>query len=135
MSIRKNLSGLSIQDWIFSVFSLFWVVAIILDYLNKQVLYIPSITHFKYGLLFGILLFVGGLLSASYNHIGFLKKAPPLKVNGLLILLLFAISTISIILAYNVHWKAPLGVSNYWHVIVKILTSIGGVYVLTMAAI
>jgi len=133
MKFNKILSSDKLQEWVLIVFSIFWVAVVMLDYLNKQIYYIPSFTHFKYGILFTGLIVLGTILSASYTRQNILIKLPTLKVNGLLIIGLMILFVWSIVAAYNVYWKAPLGLSNYSHLAQKVLTTFGGGFVLTLA--
>ncbi len=104
-----------------------------LDYLNKQVVYIPSITHFKYFTLFGLLGILSTFLSAYYNKIGPFKKFRPLQINGLVVLVLILTFICSITFAYNQFWKAPLDYTNYLHLIGKGVFTIGCSYLLILS--
>lgn len=133
MKIKQILSSDKLQEWVLIIFSVFWVLVVMLDYLNKQIYYIPSITHFKYGLLFTGLIALGVILSGSYTRHSIFSKIPPLKVNGLMILGLMIIVVWSIVAGYNVYWKAPLGFQNYLHLALKVITTLGGAFILTLA--
>jgi len=134
MKIKEILSSDKLQEWVLIIFSILWVAVVILDYLNKQIYYIPSIVHFKYGVLFAGLIALGVILSASYTRLSIVSKLPPLKVNGLVVVGLMILFVWSIVAAYNVYWKAPLGFNNYVHLAQKVVTTLGGGFVLTLAA-
>lgn len=105
-----------------------------LDYFNKQFIYWPSITHFKYTNLFLFLGLIGILLSAYYNDLWFFKKWPRLPINGLAIFGLFMIVIWSVTLAYNKYWKAPLDYTNYLHLLGKGVFTLGCSYLMILSA-
>ena len=134
LDLKKAFSKYTIQDWIFLVFSFLWVSIVILDYLNKQIIYLPSFTHFKYFGLFSILTVIGLTLSMSYCRIGPLKKFKALPVNGVGIFALFLLIICLVTMAYNQYWKASLGISNYAHLLWKALFTLGSAYLVVLAA-
>ena len=115
MKIKEFLSKLTIQDWVFTIFSILWVSIIMLDYMNKQVIYAPSFQHFKYFNLFIFLTIVGSLISLLYCRIGPFKKLRLPPLNGLIIFILFLVIVMSVTISYNKYWNAPLDFSNYLH--------------------
>lgn len=125
MAIKKTFKSLTLQDWIFTVFSFLWVSIVLLDYLNKQIIYIPSITYFKYINLFIFLGLLGSFISASYCRIGLFKKFPSFPVNGLSIFALFVIAVCTVTLSYNKYWQASLDYTNYLHLIGKASYTLG----------
>lgn len=134
MNLTDTLKKLTLQDWVFMVFSVLWVSFVMLDYFNKQFIYLPSITHFKYTNLFIFLSVLGILLSAYYNRLWFFKKWPTLPINGALIFFLFMIVVWSVTMAYNKYWKAPLDYTNYMHLLGKGVYTLGCAYFMTVAA-
>ena len=125
MNLKKSFAKYSLQDWVFLIFSVLWISIVVLDYLNKQVVYLPSIVHFKYFNLTGFLLIIGTLLSMSYCSVGPLKRWKPIPVNGLVIFSLFISIVCVITLSYNKYWNAPLNISNYLHLVGKGLYTVG----------
>jgi len=134
MNVKRYFSSLSIQDYIFIVFSILWVGIIMLDYLNKQVVYIPSITHFKYIKLFTFLGALGAFLSLYYNKYLIFKDWRPIKVTGLFIFALMLLIICCITLAYNQYWNAPLDYTNYLHLIGKGVYTLGCTYLIILSA-
>lgn len=134
MNLKKSLSAYTLQDWIFLIFSVLWVGIVMLDYLNKQVVYIPSITYFKYFNLFAFFGLFGLLLSCYYLRIGFFEKLKKLPVNGLFVFILIMICVVAITVSYNKYWKAPLDYTNYLHLIGKGAFTFGSSLFLVTAA-
>ncbi len=134
MKLTDTLKKLTLQDWVFMIFSILWVGFVMLDYFNKQFIYLPSITHFKYTNLFIFLSVIGIFLSAYYNQLWFFKKWPKLPVNGAFLFLLFMIVVWSVTMAYNKYWKAPLDYTNYLHLLGKGVYTLGCAYFMTLAA-
>ena len=133
MNPFKSFTKYKLQDWIFTIFSIFWISIIILDYLNKQVIYIPSIRYFKYFGLFTFLGLLGSVLSLWYNKKLFFKKARNLPLNGLLVFVLFIVIVWSVTFAYNQYWKAPLDYTNYLHLFGKGIFTLGCSYLIVLA--
>ena len=134
MNLTETFKKLTLQDWIFMIFSVFWVGFVMLDYFNKQFIYWPSITHFKYTNLFIFLGLIGVFLSAYYNELWFFKKWPQLPINGLGIFGLFIIVIWSVTMAYNKYWKAPLDYTNYLHLLGKGVFTLGCTYLMVLSA-
>ncbi|MEL6388700.1 MAG: hypothetical protein AAFQ02_00950, partial [Bacteroidota bacterium] len=132
--VRKSISSYTFQDWFFLVFSVVWIAVVLLDYLNKQVIYGPSFTYFKYYGLFGFLTIVGVFLSFYVNRIWFAKAMDRSVINGLVVWLLMIIIIWAITYAFNRYWKAPLDFSNYLHLAAKCLFTIGSALILVVAA-
>ena len=124
---------MKLQEWVFMVFSLSWVVIIMLDYFNKQVIYWPSISHFKYLGLFTFLGLLGLTATASFMRLGPFHKWPKLPVNGLTVFVLILITILSVTYAYNRYWQAPLDYTNYLHLIGKAFFTWGAALLLCLA--
>ncbi len=134
MSLKKSTSNFKTQDWVFIIFSILWVGIIILDYLNKQVIYIPSLKYFKYAGLFIVFGIVAAIISGWYNRTGFFKKLPTIPINGIVVFCLFLLSVCLITNAYNQYWRAPLDYTNYLHLIGKGIYTIGCSFLLVLGA-
>ncbi len=133
MNFKESFSKLTLQDWIFTIFSVLWITIIVTDYLNKQVTYVPSITHFKYTKLFSFLILLGAFLSAYYNRMGFLSKWRAIPINGIFIYALIQLVIWLVTLSYNKYWKAPLDYTNYLHLAGKAIFTLGCTLLLTVA--
>ncbi len=133
MNFKESFSKLTLQDWIFTIFSVLWITIIVTDYLNKQVTYVPSITHFKYTKLFSFLILLGAFLSAYYNRMGFLSKWRTIPINGIFIYALIQLVIWLVTLSYNKYWKAPLDYTNYLHLAGKAIFTLGCTLLLTVA--
>ena len=133
MDLKRYLAKFNVQDWVFTLFSILWIGVIILDYLNKQVVYIPSITHFKYFNLFAFLTLLGIVLSSSFTRSGPLKKFRAIPVNGLVVFCLTILVIWAITLSYNRYWNAPLDITNYMLLAGKGIYTIGSAFLLVLA--
>lgn len=134
MNLKNYFSKFSLQDWVFTLFSILWIAIIILDYLNKQVVYLPSITHFKYINLFFFLTLLGILLSASYTTSGPIRKFKAVPINGLIVFGLSITIIWAITLSYNKYWNAPLDYTHYLHLAGKGIFTIGCSFLLVLAS-
>jgi len=131
--IRGFISRLTLQDWIFVIFSLFWVSIIFIDYINKQVIYGPSFRHFRYFKLFGFLIILASFLSLYYNRLLLFKRLKFSIINGIVILLLFIGIIWSITISFNDYWQAPLDITNYFHLAGMGLFTLGSAFFLVTA--
>jgi len=111
MDVLRSVKKLKTQDWVFLVFSVIWMVVIILDYLNKQQIYLPSIQYFRYSILFTFLGLIGLIISASYTRNKWFGQWRSIPVNGLLAFAIILLTVISVTYSYNQYWKAPLDYS------------------------
>ena len=134
MNLKKHYTKYTLQDWIFVVFSVLWIFIVVLDYLNKQVVYLPSRIHFKYFNLIGFLTLMGLFFSMSYCEIGPFKKWKAIPINGILIFIMFMTIVCLVTLSYNKYWKAPLDLGNYFHLIGKGIYTLGCSLFLVVAA-
>lgn len=133
MDIKKYFNRFGLQEWIFIIFSILWSGIIIMDYLNKQVVYLPSLQYFKYFGLFSFLGLLGALFSASVTRFKVFKKWPALPINGLAVFAMGMVIVCLVTLSYNQYWKAPLDFSNYLHLWGKGIFTLGGIFILVLS--
>jgi len=131
--LRSTLSKFTIQDWVFVVFAILWVTIIIIDYLNKQIVYGPSFKYFRYFRLFGFFTILGIGLSAYYNRLKWFKKAPKIRINGLVVMLLIIGIIWAITISFNHYWRAPLDHTNYFHLAGMAIFTLGSTFLLVAA--
>ena len=132
MKIKEYFSRFSLQDLIFIVFSFLWIGVIMLDYMNKQVIYTPSIKYFKYWNLLLFFILFGGLLSAAFCQVGPFKNRRIPRLNGMTIFILFLLIIYSVTIAFSKYWPATLDFSNYLHLTGKGLFTIGCTFFMTV---
>ena len=121
-------SSIKSFDIIALLFSVFWIVILLFDYLNKHPVYFDSIVNFRYSGL--ILFFI--VLGVSWTWLIHSKAVGTKKKNLLipLTVLTFPISIIAMVFAYDEYYASSIVLEDYLHLLGLSFYVISAVFIL-----